>query len=284
MSRPAPWAALALLSLAAPAACDTAALTARVLADRADYEARERLVRAYEQAGDHAAAYYQAAWLAWFAPRERSLSALAWGWLRDRRARDRAAAADQPSVSIVLAAVEARARLDDASLRGVIGQQATRLRRETERALDLAARLESGIRDGDPVARAALVHLCLIVDDLLVLEGDSAADRARRSVLREAAPRAAAVAAWLPDAPGAQLLLATVRARLADLEGGADRWAMAIDACLRAHELDPGDSLIPEMLWGLALRAGRWEEARQWQALVERSAPPAMGGERAKNR
>jgi hypothetical protein len=35
-----------------------------------DYAAREDLVAAYRQSGDHAAAYYHAAWLAWLATRQ----------------------------------------------------------------------------------------------------------------------------------------------------------------------------------------------------------------------
>jgi hypothetical protein len=72
----------------------------------------------------------------------------------------------------------------------------------------------------------------------------------------------------LPEAPGAHRTLAIIRARQADLGHDAGQWELAIEEAGRAYALDENDPSLPAFLWGLNLRAGRWEEAEQWQTRV----------------
>jgi len=238
------------------------ALEARLQADPYDHQARNQLVQACRQSRRYQKAYYHAAWLTWLAPRHQAQSASGFHYLRDRRARDRAAASvSDGSIFVVATAVRASQMLNDACLNGTLPQQTARLRAELS---DLVASAEAaadriGVRD--PVARAALARAYLTLDDLLSLEQTPASREARPSVLRKAASLASAVAAWLPDSPGAHRTLCLIYARRAELEGRAELWDLAIAEGERAQQLDPTDATLPELLWGLHLRAGHWEAA-----------------------
>ena len=239
-----------------------AALEARLQADPYDYQARNQLVQACRQSRRYQNAYYHAAWLTWLAPRDQAQSASGFHYLRDRRARDRAAASvPDGSIFVVVTTVRASQMLNDACLNGTLPQQTARLRAELS---DLVASAEAaadriGVRD--PVARAALARTYLTLDDLLSLEQTPASREARPSVLRKAASLASAVAAWLPDSPGAHRTLCLIYARRAELEQRAELWDLAIAEGERAQQLDPTDPTLPELLWGLHLRAGHWETA-----------------------
>ena len=262
------------LALCPAAACGSAApssLEAQLERAPYDYPARQDLVAAYRESRDYGAAYYHAAWLAWLAAGQYADSDLGWAFLRPREFRDRASRSDTPGLQVILAAVEAQQKLHDTCFNGAIAQQAGRLRKDISDLLARAEQSESDATKNDPVARIALAHLALTLDDALVFEDTSASRRARPPVLRAAASRAAAVAAWLPDAPGPHRTLALIRARLAELDNRPALWDLAIAEAERAFELDPEDPRLAELLWTLHLRAGRWAEAKVWESRV---APP----------
>jgi hypothetical protein len=174
--------------------------------------------------------------------------------------------------------VAAERGLYDTCLGGAAAQQVKRLAGETADLLGRAERAEAASGPNDPVARMALARLALTLDDVLALGDGEEARGARLSVLRQAASRAAAVAAWVPEAPGPHRLLGCIRARQAELEGMEARWELAIEGVETARRLDPEDESLLEMLWVLNLRAGRWEEAREWEARLE-SVPGTCRGE-----
>jgi hypothetical protein len=275
----------------------------RVLADDpCEFASRSLAVSGYHEKGEHALAYYHAAWLAWLGPGEFRAGLTGERFLLDREHRDRAAAQGGNELEAVLAAVAARRMVADSCLGGTIAQQASRLRKDIAAMLERAqtaagagggvpfgsapfgsARGEQGRRElrqrSDPVSRMALVELALSLDDAMVLEG-GAGDPARLPVLRAAATGAETVAAWLPEAPGPHRTLAIIRARLADLgmgrQAGPDTrgelWRMAVAEGQRARQLDPSDPYLAELLWALCLRAGDWEQAAVWEGEV--TLPP----------
>ncbi len=243
------------------------------------YAERERLVEEAWNAGDYAAAYYHAAWLAWLAPRRHSESSLGAAFLRDTSARTRAARHQTGPVAVVLTAAAAQRLIADSCCNGAVAQQAGRLRSETDRMLARAEKIEAELERPDPVARIALARLCLSLDDALAFEHGPDVRRARLAALRRAVPRAAAVAAWLPESPGAHRTLAVVRSRIAELDSRPETWALAIAAAERAHQVDPDDDGPIELLWALNLRAGNWTDARRWQADLRALSP----GECAQN-
>lgn len=230
------------------------------------HDARQALVAEARNSGDYAVAYYHAAWLAWLGPRQYADSDAGLAYLRDRATRERASRSDAVSLAPVIAAVEAKELLANSCCNGAIGQQAGGL---SARITDLIARAEeaeaqSGGRN--PVARIALAHLYLSLDDALTFAGASDRRRSRLRILRQAASRAAAVVAWLPESPGAHRTLAVVRARLAEIDNQSELWDIAIAEAERAHQLDLADASLVEFLWTLHLRAGHWTEAQRWQA------------------
>jgi hypothetical protein len=235
-----------------------------------DYQSRQKLVGGCRESGDLTAAYYHAAWLAWLASREYADSDAGSALLRNREMRDRAAREQGSSgIAVILSAVDAKQLIAASSLNGTIAQQAARLSHEIADLLARAEQIESEERRQDPVVRIALAQIALSLDDALYLDR---ADRSRRSrllILRTAAGRAASVAAWLPDAPGPHRLLATIRARMAELDNRSELWSMAIEEAERARALDPADQALAEMLWVLNLRAANWQAARTWQAVAD---------------
>ena len=264
----------------------------RVGREPCDWEAHRQLVEAYQRAGRYGDAFREAAWLAWFAPREYAKSAQGLRYLRDRRARDRAANAglarpEGKGVEVVVAAVDVRRGLADCCFNGAIAQQAGRLRGEVEEVVRKFASAvhyrgnQGGGGDAssrDPVGRMGLACIYLTLDDILALQSGSDSLRARTQALRAAATQAAAAAAAAPGAPGPHRTLAMIRARLADVEDDAELWELAIAEGKEAYRLDPREATLAEMLWALTLRAGHWEEARQWEAVVTRSASSPRHG------
>jgi len=235
-------------------------------ADPYDYHARQQLVRAYQDAGDWTSAYYQAAWLAWFAPRRFADSPTGALLLRDRRARDQAAAwAASGQVAAVIAAADAARTVANTCLNGAVTTQASRLRDEVTGLISTAEQADSKLARPDPVARAALARLYLSLDDCLALDNTADSQRARPKALQKAASLASAVVGWLPKSPGAHLTLAIARARLAGLDNRAEFWDMAIEECRMAEALDPYDHALIGMIWTLYLRAGKWAEAKRWE-------------------
>lgn len=255
----------------------------RVGREPCDWEAHRQLVEAYRRAGRYGDAFREAAWLAWFAPRDYAKSAQGLRYLRDRRARDRAANAglarpEGKGVEVVVAAVDVRRGLSDCCFNGAIAQQAGRLRGEVE---EVVRKFEGGAGDAssrDPLGRMGLACIYLTLDDILALENGSDSLRARTHALRAAATEAAAAAAAVPEAPGPHRTLAMIQARLADVEGEAELWELAIAEGKEAYRLDPREATLAEMLWALTLRAGHWEEARHWEAVVTRSASSGQAG------
>jgi hypothetical protein len=260
---------LVLLPAVASAAGDPSALEAQLARSPYDDAARQDLVAAYRDSRDYGAAYYHAAWLTWLAAGQYADSDLGAAFLRTREFRDRASRSDIRGLQVVLAAVEAQRKLHDTCFNGAISQQAGRLRKDIADLLARADAAESGAAKNDPVARIALARLALTLDDALVFENTSASHRARPAVLRAVASRAAAVAAWLPEAPGPHYTLALARARLAELDNRSALWDMAIAEAQRALQLDPDNPQIVELLWTIHLRAGRWAEARTWESRVD---------------
>jgi hypothetical protein len=248
---------------AAPYSSSPDVLQARLEEDPYDYRARQQLVQAYQEAGGHAAGYYQAAWLAWLAPRRYAQSGAS--LLRDRRERDRAAAEGGAPAAAVIAAGDAARSLADTCLNGAISVQAPRLQAEVEELISRAEQADASASRADPVVRVALAHLYLTLDDCLLLEDTAASRRARPRALQKAASLAAAVAGWLPKSPAAHRTLAVARARLAQLENRAELWDLAIQECEMAQALDPDDPALSKMVWTLHLRAGHWAEAKRWQ-------------------
>jgi len=238
------------------------ALEARLQADPYDHQARSQLIQACRQSRRYQDAYYHAAWLTWLAPRDQAQSASGFQYLRDRRAHDRAAAsAPDGSIYVVVTALRASQMLNDACLNGTLPQQTAPLRADVSDLVASAEAAEGRLGTRDPVARAALARAYLTLDDLLALEQTPASRQARPSILRKAASLASAVAAWLPDSPGAHRTLCLIYARRAELDPSAELWDLAIAEGERAQQLDPTDPTLPELLWGLHLRAGHWEAA-----------------------
>ncbi len=257
----------------------------RISQDPYDYEAHRMLVNAYRRVGKHDQAFLEAAWLAWLAPKSWAESEQGFPYLRDRRARDRAASARKGSAEVVVAAVDVRRSLYDCCADGAIAQQATRLRTEVEETLARLQRTSgapsgsgglateapprtTSARPGGPVARMATADIYLALDDILALEGASDSQQARTQALRAAAGQADAASAALPEAPGPHRALAVIRGREAELSGNSEMWGLAIAEGEHAYRLDPKDTALPEMLWALTLHAGRWEEAKRWEAVV----------------
>ena len=257
-------ATLALLLMLLPVAA-RAAVPDSFGPDPYDYHAREQLVRTYRQSGDFAAAYYHAAWLVWLAPKRYATSDVGIKLLHDRRGRDEAARAASEAVAVAASAVNAEELLFDTCLNGAIPGQSSRVRAEVTEMLRSAEDTDRRLGRPDPVARMALAHLYLTLDDCLVL--DSAVDSARERprALQKAVSLASAVAEDLPKSPGAHLTLAIARARLAGIENRTELWSMAIEECKMAQALDPYDPDLTPMIWTLCLRAGRWDEAKRWE-------------------
>lgn len=241
-----------------------------------NYAARKDLVGACRQVGDYAGAYYHAAWLAWLAPRSYAESDAGAAMLRDRSLEDRAARTDQQGrLQAVIAAVRAKRLLVNSSLSGTIAQHASGARSKISDLLAEAEQADSQPERPDPVARIASAQLCLTLDYALALEAAPASRPLRTEILRKAASRATDVCAWLPDSPGAHRTLAVIRARLAELDNRPELWGLAFAEAERAHQLDPDDTSLPEMLWVLHLRAGHWAEAQRWR---QRAAATAAAG------
>jgi len=175
--------------------------------------------------------------------------------------------------------VTARQRLVDTCLRGTITTQPSFLQREVSQLLAEAERKARVLAKGDPVVRAALVDLSLTVDDALRFEGGSRGRRERLKVLRRAAGLAESGVAQLPESSGAHRLLGLVRARRAELDAQAELWDSAVTEFEAAYRLDPGNLLVADTLRVLSLRAGRWEEARRWQATAARMGEGKCGGD-----
>jgi hypothetical protein len=168
-------------------------------------------------------------------------------------------------VAAAIAAVKAKRLLEATCFNGAIAQQTPRLRAEISDLLARAGRDGPALTRPDPIASIALAHLCLTMDDVLAIENSPESERLRAQVLRNAASHATAVVSWLPKSPGTHRTLAIVRARLAELDGRAELWDLALAEGDSAHELDPDDRSLAELLWVLHLRAGHWAEAREWQ-------------------
>ena len=168
----------ALVALVLVATAARPALAERAAVSLYDYEARAQLVAAYEQAGDYSSAYYQAAWLAWLGPRQCAESSAGARYLRDRRARDRAASKGGMEVAAVVAAMDAERHLSESCFNGVIAAQAERLRGQTA---DYITQVEKAAasQTRDPVVRMALVHLYVTLDDVLAVQGGAAGWRER---------------------------------------------------------------------------------------------------------
>jgi len=275
------WAAARLLFLllllpapvlaAGPEPTSASAAEAALRRHPYDDSARAALAQQYRQEGSYADAYYHAAWLTWLSGSRYAANRSGAAILRDRDSRDRAARLDAPVLVPVISAVRAEQLLYDTCLNGAIAQHAGRLHKTIADMLAAAEESESGLTRSDPVARMALARLGLTLDDVLVFEDTAASRRLRPAVLRAAASRAEAVAAWLPDAPGPHRTLSLIRARLAELDNRSSLWDLAIAEALRARDLDPEDPSLPELLWTLDLRAGRWRDAAVWRSRVEAS-------------
>jgi hypothetical protein len=177
-------------------------------------------------------------------------------------------------VAVTVAAANAQRLLYESCLNGSIAQQAERIRKEVADALARAEETAADAGRSDPVARMALVQLGITLDDAIVLDTAGDERTARLSVLRKAATRGEAVAAWYPEAPGPHRSLAIIRARLAAMATRSELWDTAIAEATRAWQLDPADPYLPGLLWTLHLRAGRWTEAAIWQAKVEAAVKP----------
>jgi hypothetical protein len=256
--------AAALLLMLLPVAAFGAA-TDSFGPDPYDYHAREQLVRTYRQSGNYVAAYYHAAWLTWLAPKRYATSDAGIKLLRDRRGRDEAAWAASEAVAVAASAVNAERLLFDTCLNGAIPGQASRLKAEVTEILRSAEDTDRRLGRPDPVARMALAHLYLTLDDCLVLEGAGDSPRERPRALQKAISLASAVAERLPKSPGAHLTLAIARARLAEIENREELWSMAIEECEMAQALDPYNPDLSPMVWTLHLRAGHWDEAKRWE-------------------
>ena len=251
-----------------------AAQEADLARDPYAYDVRQRLVAEARAAGDYAVAYYHAAWLAWLAPRQYADSHAGLAYLRDRATRDRASRSDAGSLAPAIAAVQAKELLANSCCNGAIGQQAARLSANITDLIARAEQAEAQSGGRDPVARIALAHLYLSLDDAFIFAGASDRRRARLRILRQAVSRATAVVGWSPESPGAHRTLAVIRTRLAELDNQPELWDLAIAEAERAHQLDPADTSLVELLWTLHLRAGHWTEAKRWQA---RLSPPSDG-------
>jgi len=234
-----------------------------------DDAARAELVVSRLQSGDHASAYYQAAWLTWLSMSVYAESDVGAGVLRNRAIRDRAARSRPEEMLPITLAVQAEQLVYSTCFNGAIAQQTTRLHRDVEALRARAERAASETDLQDPIVRMALARLAMALDSVLMFDVTKATDRERVSLLRSAASRAGAVAEWRPEAPGAHRLLATIRARLAEIDNRPEQWDLAIGEATRAFELDPTDESLAELLWGLHLRAGNWAEARRWEQRVE---------------
>jgi hypothetical protein len=230
-----------------------------------DYAARQRRARELRQARDYPGALYQSVWLAWFAPQRYRVAAEP--ALRDRDLLQRAhrAAPGEPVQQLLDAALEASQSIADTCLNGAIAQQTGRLEEEMSALVEQAESARRTMTADDPLARLALAQLYLSWDDLLRLQHDPGRDQDRRYLLRRAAGAVEAAAQMLPQAPGGYRTEAIIRARLAEIGNDPDQWSEAITAATRASELDPDNTSLYDLLWGLNLRAGRWDDAARWR-------------------
>ncbi len=247
-----------------------------------DYAARQRRAKDMRQVRDYPEALYQSVWLAWLAPQ--SYRVAAEPALRDRDLLQRAhrAAASEPIQQILDAALEASQAIADTCLNGAIAQQTGRLEEDIAAFVEEAESARANLNADDPLARLALAQLYLCWDDVLRFQRDPSRDRERLRLLRRAAGAAEAAAQALPQAPGVYRTEAIVRARLGEIGNGKDQWSEAIAAATRAAELDPDNASLYDLLWGLNLRAGRWDDAARWrercrQATVRGQGPGARG-------
>lgn len=259
MTSPSPWrklAACAILLL----------LSSATLLAASDPAAHQRLMNTARRSGDYPAALYHTAWLTWLAPRKYADQAE--DLLRDRKLLDYCRRAPDGITAIILAAVDARRAHLELCLSGRVKSQAPVRQERIAALLKQAEAAQTQLAAPDPVARMALADLCLSLDDVLSLRAAPPA-KDRRQVLRKAVSAAEAVAATLPDTPGPYRALTLARARLAELDNDPAAWDLAITACAHALASDPDDQSLCEIMWGLHLRAGHWEEAKRWERRVK---------------
>ena len=233
------------------------------------YAARQALVTRLATNGDDAGALYQAAWLAWLAPNR--YAGPARSQLRDAAFLNRAqrGAGGRPA-EVALAALSAQRLFYDTCGAGATLPRAARLEDSISQTLARAEAVQARLAQNDPVARAAMVVLYLTRDDVMCLRNGAVRGQERKPLLRKAVSLAESVVDAAPEAPGGYLLLAKLRARLAALTGETTQWEAALAACTQAVAADPDDPVLIEMMWGLQLRAGHWEQAKEWEARASR--------------
>ncbi|NIM04758.1 MAG: trypsin-like serine protease, partial [Armatimonadetes bacterium] len=243
-------------------------LEARLRHNRYDFPARAFLSLAhYEEArfgrgttvsNSHLlAAFYQSAWLAYFAP-ELGLGAQAKRFIDGAATRRRLGPhASTSGTKTLLLSLDVQARLQELLSAGRLTEELETARKEMETLTVRCEKARARAAKADVVATAALVDAYLALEQSWEVwpglpEKESAEQEKRRAgVLRKALRLAQPLAAQLSRSPGAQSLLGLVYARLSRLRGAEDALPKARAAYEHASRLDPDSPSIKEALTAL---------------------------------
>jgi S1-C subfamily serine protease len=243
-------------------------LEARLRRSRQDFNARALLALAhYEEsrfahqdgsASDHLrAAFYQSAWLAYFAP-EAGFGRQSREFIEDPGIQKRAAQRGFTSgIKTLLLSLEIQARLDDFLSSGRLSEDFRAGRVKLEEMLAECEKTYARSSKQDVVAAAALINAYLALEQAwaawpALTEKTSVQQLRRRAALLEKALKLARpLAAELDRSPGAHSLLGLVYARIARLEGSEEALQYARRAYENASRLDPSSPSIKRALYCL---------------------------------
>jgi|GEM_PF-6900301 len=230
-------------------------LEARLRRNRFDYPARALLVQAHYQeslypaqaAAQLQAAYYQAAWLSYFAP-EMDYAFPALQFMEQHKTRVEPYLSDPGAKSILLAALGDKLLFSELA-QGRAGQL---LPRQFSNLTGQAVHLKKLTFDRDPVAAAALIKLYLAQEQAWELVDPLGADAsvlsARKQLLAQALTQAQALVYQLSAAPGARDLLGVIYLRVARLENYSANLEKSRLQLEQAFRVDPSSPRIAARL------------------------------------
>ena len=226
-------------------------LEERLRRNRYDYEARNLLAQVHYQESRFAgqgsnhlmAAFYQYAWLAFFAP-ESGLGDNAAAYIEDSGNRARTARfADTPGPRALMLSLELQRQLEDL-LKGGNFTTGFADRSALEKLLADCEQARSRSATADVVATAAMIKAYLDLEQAWAVQGqltpDDPAPRAKRAaLLKKALALAGPLAQQMDKSSGAQILLGQLYSRLFQLQSATTYLELARAAYERAATLDP---------------------------------------------
>lgn len=240
-------------------------LESRIFHNRYDFRARALLAMVHHQesrfatqTGAHLpAAFYQTAWLAWFAPEE-EYGENARRYLEEAGVRARVSQyAATPGIKTLLVSLDLQALLERTLHGGALGGSVGGARQEMEKLLTECEKLRARSASSDVVAAAALVQAYLAVEQAWELsprvgdQSEAEAKERRADLLRKALAVARPLAAQLERSPGAQALLGFTYGRFNRLASRPELQAKMQQLYERASSLDPSSPTVKSALAGM---------------------------------